>query len=107
MLVVKVGNPVQELDESRKLVAGLPGEIGAGKERQVIVRRQEDGQWPAPGSSCQQLVCALVDPVEIGTLFAINLDIDEQLVHNRSGPGILERLMGHDVTPVTGRVADR
>jgi hypothetical protein len=49
----------------------------------------------------------LIDRVEIGALLAIDLDVDEELVHERCRLGILEALMGHDVTPVTGGIADR
>src|SRR5690606_2386726 len=34
-------------------------------------------------------------------------DVDEQLVHERGDVRVLEGLVGHDVAPVPGRVADR
>ncbi len=48
----------------------------------------------------------LVDLVEIGPFFAVDLDVDEMLVHHPGGLGILEGFMGHDVAPVAGGVAD-
>ena len=47
-----------------------------------------------------------VDRVEVGALLAVDLDADEVAVHLRGGVGVFERLMGHDVAPVAGRVAD-
>ena len=37
----------------------------------------------------------LVDLVEVGAFFAIDLDIDEELVHRRRDRGIFERLVRH------------
>jgi hypothetical protein len=45
--------------------------------------------------------------VEVRALLAVDLDVDEQLVHHRGGGRILEALVGHHVAPVAGRVADR
>ena len=47
-----------------------------------------------------------VDAVEVGPLFAIDFDVDELLVHEARGVFVLERLVRHDVAPVTRRVAD-
>src|SRR5262249_11695994 len=38
---------------------------------------------------------------------AIDLDVDEQLVHHRRRRLVLEALVRHDVAPVAGRIADR
>ena len=46
-------------------------------------------------------------PIQIGTLLAINLDIDEQAVHDRGGVFVLEAFMGHDMAPVAGGITDR
>jgi hypothetical protein len=48
-----------------------------------------------------------VDLVDVGTLLPVDLDVDEQLVHQRCDVGVLERLVRHHVAPVTGRVAHR
>ena len=45
--------------------------------------------------------------VDIWALFAVNFDVDEEGVHHRCDVWILEALMGHDMAPVTGGVADR
>ena len=48
-----------------------------------------------------------VDLVDVGPLLAVDLDVDEQLVHHRRGGFVLEALVRHDVAPVAGRIADR
>ena len=48
-----------------------------------------------------------VDLVDVGPLLAVDLDVDEQLVHHARGGVVLEALVRHDVAPVAGRVADR
>src|SRR5690606_7894370 len=40
-------------------------------------------------------------------LFAINLDVDEQAIHQLRRRLVFERLVGHHVAPVAGRVAYR
>ena len=44
--------------------------------------------------------------IEIGPFLAIDLDIDEKTVHEGGDLGIFETLMGHDMAPVTGGIAD-
>jgi hypothetical protein len=48
-----------------------------------------------------------VDRVDVGTLFAVDLDADEVLVHQGRRLLVLEALALHDMAPVAGRVADR
>ena len=48
-----------------------------------------------------------VDRVDVGPLLAVDLDGDEPGVDLLGRRGVLERLVGHDVAPVAGRVADR
>ncbi len=80
-------------------------EVGAGEERQQI-GSQEDRVRPA-ALPVQHLRRQHVDLVEIETLFAVDLDVDERLVHERRDRRIRERLALHDVAPEAGRVADR
>ena len=47
-----------------------------------------------------------VDTVHIGTLFAIDFDIDEVLVHKVSGCRVFKTFVGHDVAPVAGGIAN-
>jgi hypothetical protein len=49
----------------------------------------------------------LVDGVEIRALLAVDLDVDEELVHEVGDALILEALMRHHMAPMAGRVAHR
>ena len=42
----------------------------------------------------------LVYGIYVGPLFAVDLDVDEQLVHDRGGAAFLETFVGHNMTPV-------
>ena len=70
------------------------------------VGREEDGHRPAavPGQRDDRVH---VDRVEVGPLLAVDLDVDEVLVHQRRRLLVLERLVLHHVAPVAGGVADR
>src|SRR5439155_20554521 len=45
-----------------------------------------------------------VDRVEVGALLAVDLDVDEVLVHQGGGRLVLERLLLHLVAPVARRI---
>jgi hypothetical protein len=47
-----------------------------------------------------------VDGIDVGPLFAVDLDVHESLVHEARGLRVFERFVSHDVAPVTRRVAD-
>ena len=80
-------------------------EIGAAEER-LELGREEHRHRPAavPGHRHHG---RHVDLVEVGPLFAVDLDVDEVLVHERGDVRVLEALALHDMAPVAGRVADR
>ena len=79
--------------------------VGAGVERAPL-GGEEHRHRPAavPGHGLDRVH---VDAVQVGPLLAVDLDADEALVHLGGRLGVLERLMGHHVAPVAGRVADR
>ena len=107
-LLTKVGrDTLEELAEGRHAVASFVRKIGPTEERPPVLRVDEHGQWPAAGPLRQELLRRLVDLVDVGAFLAVNLYVDEQLVHQRAGRLILERLVRHDVAPVTRGVADR
>ena len=67
---------------------------------------QEHGQRPA-ALLAHEGERKLIDGVEVGAFFAVDLDVDEKLVHQRRRLRLLEAFVRHDVTPVARRVADR
>ena len=97
----------QQVAERGQPVARLVGKIGAAEKRPLVRGGEEHGQRPAAAALREQLVRGLVDPVDVGPLLAVDLDVDEQFVHERGRGLVLERLVRHHVTPVAGGVADR
>ena len=75
------------------------------RRRTAAPRGHEDGRRPATaaGHGDGHVHCHCVD---VGTLLTVDLDVDEPIVHHRRRRGVLERLVRHHVTPVTGAVAD-
>ena len=66
---------------------------------------EEDGHRPStvPGHRHRGIH---VDSVDVRTLFTVDLDRNEVLVHLRRDGFVLEGFVRHDVTPVTGRIPD-
>ena len=95
----------QQLHEARTPGHRLGGEVGAAEER-LAVGGHEDRHRPAARAG-HRLGGLHVDGVDVGSLLAVDLHVDEQLVHHRRGRRVLEGLVGHHVAPVAGRVADR
>ena len=69
------------------------------------IRRQEYRHRPAAVSG-ERLNRLHVNRVEVGAFLAVDLDVDEQLVHHRGGGLVLEGLVRHDVAPVARRITD-
>ena len=84
MLAVVFGDADQQILERGQAVARLLREIGAAEERPLIVRRQEHRERPAARALRQHLLRDLIDAVDVGTLLAIDLDVDEQLDSTRA-----------------------
>ena len=80
-------------------------EVGAAVEGHAV-GVEEDGHRPAAVAG-DRLHRLHVDRVDVGALLAVDLDVDEVLVHVGGGLGVLEGLALHHVAPVAGRVADR
>ena len=79
--------------------------ICAAPER-LAVRGEKHGQWPAALLSGKR-EGELVDGVEIGAFFAVDLDVDKVLVHLGRDGVVFEAFVRHDMTPVAGGIADR
>jgi len=95
----------QDLRKPRPPIALLGREVGSAEEG-FSLRRHEHGQRPTAALTLH-LDNFLIDVVEVGALLAIDLDVDEALVHQARDGGFLERFVRHDVTPVTRGVAHR
>ena len=96
---------LQQLAEARHAVPRLGREVRARVERPPV-GRQEDRRRPAalPG---HRHACVHRQRVDVGPLLAVDLDVDEELVHHRCRRLIGERLVLHHVAPVARAVADR
>ena len=95
---------VEDLPKRGQALLGGWREVGAAPERDAS-RRQEDTERPAAlaGEGDNRLH---VDAVDVGAFLAVDLDGDEVPVEDRGDRRVLEGLVGHDVAPVAGRVAD-
>jgi hypothetical protein len=98
-------DPPAQLREGDHAAATRAREVRPPEERPAV-RGEEHGHRPAalPG---QRLDGLHVDLVDVGPLLAVDLDVDEELVHQRRDLGVLERLVRHDMAPVAGRIAHR
>ncbi|MDC4225991.1 MAG: hypothetical protein MPW15_17510 [Candidatus Manganitrophus sp.] len=93
------------LEKCRQPVAVLRGEIGSAVEGHLL-GGEKHRQRPAAAAPDEELNGVLINLVEVGPLLAIDLDVDEVLVHPLRGLFILERFVLHHVAPVAGGVAD-
>ena len=100
-----LGHGEQELGERRHAMARLRGEVRPCIER-LAVRGQEHRHRPAALAGHRD-GGVHVEGVDVGPLLAIDLDVDEVLVHQSRRGRALERLVRHHVAPVAGAVADR
>ena len=83
----------------------LRREVGAGIER-LALRSHEHRRRPAAASGHAHRRLHR-DRVDVGPLLTVDLDVDEEVVHERGGGAVLERLVRHHVAPVARAVADR
>ena len=100
-----VAEVAQQGRKAGAAVAVLRREVGAGVER-LQLGRQEHGVGP-PAVACHHLGGRHVDPVDVGALLTVDLDVDEPLVHQGGDLRVGEHLPLHHVAPVTGAVPDR
>ena len=80
-------------------------EVGTGVER-LQIGREEHGVGPTPTSG-HQLGGGHVDLVEVGALLAVDLDVDEPLVHQLGDLRVAEDLSLHHVAPVACGISHR
>ena len=103
-VAVRFSDGLEDAGEGGQAAAVVGREVGAGVER-LAVGREEHRHRPAAMAG-HRLHRAHVDGVDIRALFAVDLDVDEELVHERGDLLVLERLALHHVAPVAGGVAD-
>src|SRR6202020_3020054 len=89
---------LDNLPERGSAIARLWWPVGAADHR-LAVGRQEHGERPA-ALLAQRMERGHVYVVDIRPLLAVDLDVDEELVHETSRFRILERLVRHHVAPV-------
>ena len=103
-LAVLLSDELENAGETGHAVSLFRRKVGTAVER-LAVRSQEHGHRPstAPGEHLHRVH---VDVVDVGSFFAVDLDVDVVLVHQRRDVSVLERFSFHHMAPVTGRVAD-
>src|SRR5689334_15947468 len=99
-----MGDGAQHLGKSGTAPARRRRKVSAAPER-LAFRCQKHGEWPA-ALLAHERQRVLVDRIEIGPLLAIDLDVDEELVHEARDLVVLETLMRHHMAPMAGGVAD-
>ncbi len=105
MLVVEAPDPPKDLGKAGEAKAGGPGKVGPGRKGD-LPGGQKDGQRPAPTPPGENLMGGLVDQVEVGAFFPVDLDVDEVPIHLCRRFRILEGFVGHDMAPVAGGISD-
>ena len=94
----------QHVDESGPAVARRLRKVGAAPDRLGVVG-EKHRQRPA-ALLAEMMQGGHVDLIDVRALLAVDLDVDEELVHHARGVVVLETLVRHHVAPVAGRVAD-
>src|ERR1700747_3926364 len=81
------------------------GKISAAPER-LAAGREEYRERP-PAVLTEMMQRRHVDLVDVGTFLAVHFDVDEEIVHDFGGFGVLEAFVRHDMTPMAGGITDR
>jgi hypothetical protein len=100
----RLGDRLQELPEARHPMPRLGREVRAGVEGPAV-GRQEDRRRPATVAG-RRHARVHRHRIDVRALLAVDLDVDEQVVHQRRRRGVGERLVLHHVTPVARAVPD-
>ncbi len=101
----------QHRRESRLAGTILRRKVCSSRERRAV-RSQEHREGPASRIGradclCVDQVGGHIDVVDVGPLFAIDLDVDEVGVHHASDVFVLKDQPLHHVAPVAAAIADR
>ncbi len=95
---------VEEAHEAGHALPVVGWEVRTTEER-TAGGVEEHGHGPAAAPR-HGLDGLHVDGVDVGPFLAVDLDVDEPVVHHRGDGLVLERLVRHHVAPVARRVAD-
>ena len=96
---------LQQPGEPGQAVPVLLGVVRPAVERLPLGGEEHRHRPSAPAG--HRLHRRHVDGVDVGPLLPVDLDVHEQPVHDLGRRRILERLVGHHVAPVAGRVPHR
>ena len=101
---ISLGYAEQDFRKSRHALSIFRRKIGAAVKR-LAVRRQKHCHRPATAAR-EQLHRVHINLVQIGTFLTVDLNADEQVIHQGRDLFVLKRLTLHYMAPVTGRVTD-
>ena len=101
----KLANSFEQRRETHSTIPVFRREVGSTVEG-LQIGRQPNAHRP-PSTAGRRLYEGHVNPIDIGALLAVDLHIDEAIVHQFRSRIALEALVSHHMTPVTSRVADR
>ena len=99
------GDAAQDVRKGGHSAAGGRGEISPA-EKGDAVRGKKHGQRPSAGSAGEEVMRGLIDAVQVGALFAVHFDVDEEFVHHLGDFGVGEGFARHHMAPVAGGVSD-
>ncbi len=102
--MVGAGDGAEHIDKTGSAITGGLGEVGAAPDW-PSVGGEEHGERPTTALA-GRMQSRHIDLVDVRTLFAVDLDVHEKLVHDRRGCGILETFMSHYMAPMAGCIAD-
>ena len=105
LVLIGLGDTQQHRHECRPAEALLLWEIRSSPEWPGVAI-EKHRQRPA-ALFAKAVQRAHVDRINVGTLFAIDFDVDEELVHDAGGRLIFEAFVGHHMAPVAGGIPDR
>src|SRR5215475_8267988 len=94
----------QKFRKTGSSIAVLVWKVCTAEER-LTGRQKKDRQGPSAAAR-HGLHCAHIDLIEIGTLFAVDFDTNEILIHRARDPFVLEGFAFHDMTPMAGGITD-
>jgi hypothetical protein len=101
---IRVRYADEDVAEGGHSVARLRRKVGAAIEGPAVGRAEgREGPSAVTREAGHRVH---VDLIDVRAFLAIDLDVHEQLVHERRRLGVLEGFVGHHVAPVAGAVPD-